>query len=96
METGELAQHVRDGGDIVPAALATVGDLVTIRGVVDHVTEVNTFGPGEHDGTRVHRHMVARQVVTATGDRWAGHAPGGRYRGCEITYREPDGVSFEI
>lgn len=81
--------------ETVPAALAKVGDPVIVGGYIERVTAVQTFDPWEHAG-RVHGHFVARRVVTTGGERWFGHAPGDRYRGMEILFRAPGGVSFEV
>jgi hypothetical protein len=80
---------------ITPAALAQPGDTVICNGEPYTVLDVHVHGPGEHRHSPILDGHYAREVVTAAGSRWFGHAPGDSYRGVEVVARQPGGVRFE-
>lgn len=78
----------------VPAAAATVGDLVLFGGESHVVTAVDDYAAGEHDWSPVANCLVARCVTAGSRERWFGHRPGQAYRGAEVAARYPDGIVF--
>lgn len=81
-----------------PAVTAAPGTLVLLAGTWTRVLWTIDWPPGTHEGyaPRIPDHWWARQVVTAAGSRWLGHAPGQRYEDAVVSLNAAaGGISFE-
>lgn len=69
-DPADVWPHVR------PAHLATLHDIVIIRGLFGRVYMIRYYEPGDHPSSPIRNDWAARELITMFGSRWHGVRPG--------------------